>query len=99
MDLLSIIVYSFLGLLMLGLVYTSWFLIDTLPSQPLKGKKYRENSSGSTYLEKKLLRMVGGNRAIVTRLLFNVRCKNPHKSKTWCYEKVIYDLQRDRGAI
>jgi hypothetical protein len=104
MDLLGIIIYSFLGALILGLGYTLWLLFDilpvTVPSARSSGKVNRRSSdSEAVLLERKLLTLVGGARAIATRLLVSIRFKNPSKSKKWCYEKAIYDLQRDRRAI
>jgi hypothetical protein len=104
MNFLGIIIYSFLGFLFLSLIYALWLLIDILPTASIsKGQKRRKGSqntsSASSSLERKLLSLVGGDRSLATRLLLNVRWKNPRKSRTWCYEKVIYDLQRDRGAI
>ncbi|WP_334311576.1 hypothetical protein, partial [Microcystis aeruginosa] len=51
------------------------------------------------YLERELLTLVNGDKALATRLLLNIRLRNPQRSKSWCYEKVIYDLKRDRGGI
>lgn len=38
------------------------------------------------------------DRATAERLLALAREYNPHRSEQWCYEKVIYDLERDRRA-
>lgn len=38
------------------------------------------------------------DRATAERLLKLTREYNPHRSEQWCYEKVIYDLERDRRA-
>jgi hypothetical protein len=51
------------------------------------------------YLERELLTLVNGDKALATRLLLNIRLRNPQRIKSWCYEKVIYDLKRDRGGI
>ncbi len=99
MVLLGIILYSFLGFLILGLAYAIWLFIDILPARPVRKNESRGNRNRSDRLEEKLLTMVGGDRSVATRLLVNVRFKYPQKSKTWCYEKVIHDLQRDRRAI
>jgi hypothetical protein len=104
MDFLGLIIYSFLGFLFLSLIYTLWLLIDILPTAGIprgqtRGKGRQNTPNASSSLERKLLSLVGGDQSLATRLLFNIRWKNPQKSRTWCYEKVIYDLQRDRGAI
>jgi len=88
MNLLGIVLYSFMGVLLLGLA-TSKNNRQNLPiSQP---KLF--------YLERELLTLVNGDKALATRLLLNIRLRNPQRSKSWCYEKVIYDLKRDRGGI
>jgi hypothetical protein len=126
MDLLGIILYSFVGVLLLGLTFAIWLLIDTLSFSPVNQKKYRstrqksnhglritnnnyfpvQKNQGSPprgenlyYLERELLTLLSGDKALATRLLVNIRFKNPQRSKSWCYEKVIYDLKRDRGGI
>jgi hypothetical protein len=126
MDLLGIILYSFAGVLLLGLTFAIWLLVDTLSFSPVNQKKYRytrqksnhspritnnnyvpvHKNQGSPprvenlyYLERELLTLVSGDKALATRLLVNIRFKNPQRTKSWCYEKVIYDLKRDRGGI
>lgn len=46
--------------------------------------------------QKQLLRLVGGNRAVAERLVDQVQLSHPNKSPQWCWEKAIYDIQRDR---
>ena len=55
-----------------------------------------EQASGK--LQKKLLRLLHDDRDTANRLLAQVKGKNPYKSVDWCVEKVIYDLERDRGG-
>ncbi|MBW4474067.1 MAG: hypothetical protein KME45_27385 [Stenomitos rutilans HA7619-LM2] len=43
-----------------------------------------------------LLSLVNGEAETVDRLLANTRRLNPHKTEQWVWEKVIYDLERDR---
>lgn len=52
----------------------------------------------SRKLQKKLLRLLHDERDTANRLLSQVKLKNPNKSVDWYVEKVIYDLERDRGA-
>jgi hypothetical protein len=40
--------------------------------------------------------MLSGDKKAAIRLLDNVQKKNPDKSYTWCQEKAIGDLERDR---
>ncbi|MFE4105567.1 hypothetical protein [Almyronema epifaneia] len=48
--------------------------------------------------QRELLRLTNGNRAVAQRLVDRVRDQNPGRSEQWCWEKAIYDLQRDRRA-
>lgn len=52
----------------------------------------------SRKLQKELLRLLHDDRNTANRLLSQVKINNPNKSINWCIEKVIYDLERDRGA-
>ncbi|MEG3439362.1 hypothetical protein V0288_19705 [Pannus brasiliensis CCIBt3594] len=96
---LGILIYSFLGVLILGGIYAIWLILDILPKTSSGTQGKRASKSAVNHLERQLLSMVGGDRAVATRLLLNIRFKHPQKSKNWCYEKVIYDLQRDRRSI
>ncbi len=51
----------------------------------------------SRKLQKQILRLLHGDRDTANRLLSQVKMKNLNKSIDWCVEKVIYDLDRDRG--
>ncbi len=59
------------------------------PTQPrsVKGATRRE-----------LLRLVGGNQDVAQRLVDQVQLRNPNHSEQWCWEKAIYDIQRDRRS-
>ncbi|MBE9139296.1 hypothetical protein IQ254_19185 [Nodosilinea sp. LEGE 07088] len=52
--------------------------------------------NGST--QRELLRLVGGNRGVAERLVEQVQLRNPSHSEQWCWEKAIYDIQRDRHS-
>lgn len=52
----------------------------------------------SRKLQKELLRLLHDDRNTANRLLSQVKSNNPSRSINWCIEKVIYDLERDRGA-
>lgn len=52
----------------------------------------------SRELQKKLLRLLHDDRNTANRLLSQVKVNNPTRSINWCVEKVIYDLERDRGS-
>lgn len=46
-----------------------------------------------------VLQAARGNRALAQRMMEQAALKYPDKSETWRREKVIYDLNRDRGVI
>lgn len=48
------------------------------------------------HLERKLFKLLGGNTNTANRLIQQSRLKHPDKSPDWHWEKVIYDLERDR---
>lgn len=58
------------------------------PSQPL-GKVDRQTQS-------KLTRLLGGNQKTIDRLLEQSRFRNSDRPEQWHWEKVLYDLERDR---
>jgi hypothetical protein len=56
-------------------------------------RRFRPRQS---HLERKLLKLVGGDRQMVDRLTKQSQVRHPDKSADWHWEKVIYDLERDR---
>lgn len=50
-------------------------------------------------IDRDLLEAANGNKELARRLLIQARAKYPDKSERWYVEKVIYDLNRDRGII
>ncbi|KJH70911.1 hypothetical protein [Aliterella atlantica] len=71
---------------------------NTGTTQTYYGQEERvsiERASGK--LQKKLLLLLNGDALAATRLMELAKARNPHKSVNWCAEKVIFDLQRDRG--
>ncbi|WP_346290795.1 hypothetical protein [Sphaerothrix gracilis] len=48
--------------------------------------------------QRELLRLTNGNQAVALRLVDRVKMQNPGRSEQWCWEKAIYDIQRDRRA-
>jgi flagellar basal body-associated protein FliL len=108
MNLLGIVLYSFMGVLLLGLAVVIWWLVDTVSLSSTQAKRSTSKNNRQKlpisqnqlfYLERELLTLVNGDKALATRLLLSIRLRNPQRSKSWCYEKVIYDLKRDRGGI
>jgi len=51
----------------------------------------------SKKLQKKLLLLLNGDRHTANRLIGLAKSRNPDRSIDWCVEKVIFDLERDRG--
>ena len=47
-------------------------------------------------LERKLLKLLGGNQSTADRLIQQSQLRHPDKSADWHWEKAIYDLERDR---
>ena len=47
---------------------------------------------------RQLLRLVGGNQDVAQRLVDTVKGRYPGRSEQWCWEKAIYDIQRDRRS-
>ncbi len=47
---------------------------------------------------RQLMRLVGGNRAVAERLVEQIRVRYPNHNEQWCWEKAIYDIQRDRRS-
>lgn len=47
-------------------------------------------------LERKLVRLLRGDRAAAHRLVTSIRHHHPQESLHWCWEKAIWDLERDR---
>lgn len=78
-------------------------LLSSIPSRSSFTSKLDEESTirieqASRKLQKKLLLLLHDERALANRLLNQVKLKNPNKSVDWYVEKVIYDLERDRGG-
>ena len=46
-------------------------------------------------LERKLVKLLGGNRNTANRLIQQSQLRYPDKSADWHWEKAIYDLERD----
>lgn len=85
---------------------------DMIPYSRSNGNSYKSSSTlsheskentirleqASRKLQKKLLRLLHDERDTALRLVSQVKMKNPDRSINWCVEKVIYDLERDRGS-
>ncbi|WP_310483342.1 hypothetical protein [Chamaesiphon sp. VAR_48_metabat_403] len=47
-------------------------------------------------LERKLVKLLGGNHQAANRLIQQSQLRHPDRSADWHWEKAIYDLERDR---
>lgn len=68
--------------------YNEWF-----NQQPSYSSRPREE------LRRRLFPLVHGDWNLAERLLESVRRNHPGRSEDWYWEKVIYDLERDRASI
>ncbi|BAZ46545.1 hypothetical protein NIES4102_35810 [Chondrocystis sp. NIES-4102] len=75
-------------IIILGLIYLLWL-------QAKQKKPKYKNKLGDS-LEKQLLRMLHGDQKAAFRLLRSVKKNYPGKTYRWYYEKVIYDIEKDR---
>ncbi|MBW4683275.1 MAG: tetratricopeptide repeat protein [Microcoleus vaginatus WJT46-NPBG5] len=65
-------------------------------TSPKNADRENQRSLPNLKLERKLINLLNGNRSAAERLIEQTRQKNPGKSENWYWEKVIYDLERDR---
>ena len=98
-------IFSVLIAIALLLALTSWLTGYRLPIQlPSRlGGRSRQSSGPrargvSRSTRRELLGLVGGNAAVAQRLVHDVQARNPGRPEQWCWEKAIYDIERDRRA-
>jgi hypothetical protein len=48
-------------------------------------------------LRRRLVMLLNGNESLATHLVEEAQDEYPDRSLMWIYEKVIHDLERDRG--
>ena len=97
MSLISIVL-----VIALVLAVVSWLTGYQLPitRRPASG---RHNSNPralgvSRQTRRQLLGLVGGKANVAQRLVEDVKMRNPGRTEQWCWEKAIYDIERDRRA-
>lgn len=70
------------------------------PFQPWRptptGAPTQHHQPPSRQVQQKLLALVQGNQQTADRLVEHTRKANPLQSEQWVWEKVIFDLERDR---
>ncbi|MEO0708264.1 MAG: hypothetical protein AAF050_21730 [Cyanobacteria bacterium J06649_5] len=96
MSLLSIVLA-----IALILALVNWLTGYQLPIQGSKGRSHKSiqrDRGVSRSTRRQLLRLVGGNASVAQRLVSDVSTRNPDRNEQWCWEKAIYDIERDRRA-
>ena len=81
------------GLCLLFFAWQQRRQIDMGGRRDPSNRKFRPQHS---QLERKLLKLLGGNQNTAYRLIQQSRLRYPDKSADWHWEKAIYDLERDR---
>lgn len=81
------------GLCLLFLAWQQRHRIQIGGSSNHANRQYRPQHR---HLERKLLKLLGGNRNTAERLIRQSQLRHPDRSADWHWEKVIYDLERDR---
>ncbi len=94
---------SILSVLMAVVIVSAVFCWLTGYRFPIRFSKCSLPSSGhgggvSRGTRQRLMRLVNGNQQVATRLVSRVRSQHPDRSEQWCWEKAIYDIERDRRA-
>lgn len=69
---------------------------SSLSRSPSRSSRALSSSGIRRQTERELLRLVNGHRPTALRLVAKVQEYHPGRSAQWCWEKAIYDLQRDR---
>lgn len=59
-------------------------------------KSNSENLVLDPKLEQRLMQMLSGDEAAARRLIESEKVRHPGRSENWYWEKVIYNLERDR---
>jgi hypothetical protein len=97
-------------LIVIALAVVVFFLIRRYPTPgSARASRVRTSTSRTTdtrtadnrvrgQTQRQLVRLVGGNRNVAERLVDQVRVRYPNHNEQWCWEKAIYDIQRDRRS-
>jgi hypothetical protein len=78
------------------LLFIAWKQRDRVGSKKLRKSSPRAIKPQHPHLERKLLKLLSGNRNTANRLIHQSQLRYPDKSADWHWEKAIYDLERDR---
>ncbi len=82
--------------LLLCLLLFLWIQRRTLSGGRQNRRDNRKIRPQHPQLERKLVKLLGGNQKAADRLVEQSQRRHPEKSADWHWEKAIYDLERDR---
>lgn len=83
-----------LTLLILGAIVLAGLIIYWISQS---SNRVRRSSSRTTSRPpKRVITLLNGDAAAAQRLFKTARLRNPGESDQWCWEKVLWDLERDR---
>lgn len=89
-----------LAIILLGLLWWWFYRRGRLPGRSGGSNQTRRASVANavpSHLMRKLDHLTRDPR-VSERLIERIEFNNPGKSKRWCAEKAIYDIQRDRRS-
>lgn len=91
-------IFSVIFAVVLVVAVFCWLTGYRLPIRFSAPSLPRGSSSVPRATRQRLMRLVNGNQSVAARLVQRVRSQNPDRSEQWCWEKAIYDIERDRRA-
>ena len=85
--------------ILLELSYNTQIFLDETISEAEIAYNERKNrqEEPSQELKQRLYNLVGGNKEIAERLIDSEKERNPGYPEKWYWEKIVYDLERDRN--
>lgn len=78
----------------------AWWLLSRRRKFSRRSRSYVSSASSSnvpSHLMRELDRLTK-DRRVSERLIERIEFNNPGRSRRWCVEKAIYDIQRDRRS-
>ena len=81
-------------LLILGAIVLAGLIIYWI-AQP-SNRKRRSSPRRTSRPPKRIVSLLNGDAATAQRLFETAQLRNPGESDQWCWEKVLWDLERDR---
>jgi len=104
---IGFIIQALGALIIFGLLYLIGWLIHLIveqQNQPQKRRRQPPQKPQVNYrdvgrvreLRREVIRLLQGDAAAADRLIESVRRQNPGQGEEWCWEKVIFDIERDR---